>query len=721
MRYLFILILANTFIYTQSAIKGTALDSLTFQPVSNVNIIIENTDIGTATDDDGRFNINSDKDFPTVLVISHIGYKGKRVFVYGNKETTIYLTGNVIETDPINILGERKQIYGIMENYIHEIDGKDLRRKGFKDIGDALMASQSVNFQSSGWGRGEIRVRGSKASEVLLLKDGIKLNNPFLGVANTSKIDHYNIDNIQLIKGGQTVLYGQGNFGGVVLMNTHVPEATQIATLVGGGLDNHKELDNSIDGTLSTKYYRTRNYHTLTTRAYDGKTYNYKRNISSINRFRIFSIRADINYLNIHNLYQQQDGSILNGELINGYSGKITSTKYNIDFEHGRWNSNYENNIFSNTNFNNEEINKTYKLIKRIDFRGLDFILQYEKDNISSDRIITQKETETKSYFSYKSEIQSTANVIGYKIEDENVRLQFDLGYRLSFLNTDVSSSINSPYFNSILEDTKLASIRLGLAAEYLFFENKFHLVFYQGINEKSPSFLDYYLWGQGKIFVDETEPFVSEIDVQTIFNEYNELINEYMTTTELTFGVESTLSKTSHFISVFKNNYTNRVLYTNQLGITFPVNFHIPVWLSGFEFKSTIDVSDAILIKGSLSKVFYSDDLAFPSMPTFTSYITISKKIKWITIGIDNQYIGESFLISELGNRIHFKAKTFTHLRIAHEGDYKRLGYTISFSIRNIFAENYDITDSFYLNNSPTEYYEKKRSVLFVKFSYSL
>lgn len=105
------------------------------------------------------------------------------------------------------------------------VTGNDIERTQFKDLGEALSDLTSVNISDNG-GLGEkksIRMRGSTASQVLILQDGRPLNNPRDGEVDLSSIPLGNIERVEVVRGPSSSLYGSGAMGGTVNIITKNP------------------------------------------------------------------------------------------------------------------------------------------------------------------------------------------------------------------------------------------------------------------------------------------------------------------------------------------------------------------------------------------------------------------------------------------------------------------------------------------------------------------
>ena len=71
-----------------------------------------------------------------------------------------------------------------------------------------------------------VSIRGSNSNQVLILLDGIRLNDPSQSGVNLANISLANIDTIQVLRGADSAVYGDGAFGGVVNLLTRRDAST---------------------------------------------------------------------------------------------------------------------------------------------------------------------------------------------------------------------------------------------------------------------------------------------------------------------------------------------------------------------------------------------------------------------------------------------------------------------------------------------------------------
>lgn len=86
-----LVVLFPTCVEAQSRVTGTVLDAKTGRPLSNVNVFLDGTTLGTATDEQGRFTLTGIPPSVYTVVASRVGYQSKTTNVR-LRDTTRTLT-----------------------------------------------------------------------------------------------------------------------------------------------------------------------------------------------------------------------------------------------------------------------------------------------------------------------------------------------------------------------------------------------------------------------------------------------------------------------------------------------------------------------------------------------------------------------------------------------------------------------------------------------------
>jgi vitamin B12 transporter len=138
------------------------------------------------------------------------------------------------------------------------IPGEDFKTYQYSTIDDAFRNIPGVTVtQGGGYGKlSTLSIRGANANQVLILVDGVRVSSPTLGQTDLSDISPDLIERIEVIRGGQSTLYGADAIGGVVNIITKKGTGPFAATLENMG-GNYDTLRNrlSIGGTYKIFNY----------------------------------------------------------------------------------------------------------------------------------------------------------------------------------------------------------------------------------------------------------------------------------------------------------------------------------------------------------------------------------------------------------------------------------------------------------------------------------
>ncbi len=107
------------------------------------------------------------------------------------------------------------------------INAKELKKLNTQTTADVLTLSGKVFVQKSQQGGGSPVIRGFEASRVLLMIDGVRLNNAIYRsghLQNVITVDNNMLSRVEILSGPASTLYGSDALGGVVMMQTKNPK-----------------------------------------------------------------------------------------------------------------------------------------------------------------------------------------------------------------------------------------------------------------------------------------------------------------------------------------------------------------------------------------------------------------------------------------------------------------------------------------------------------------
>lgn len=219
-------ILFLCFVINTKAQTIRVLNKETKQGVDQVFVYNTNKIISAISDSTGMVDISSFSKKDT-LIFTRIGFK---TFVIQkiNIGNSIYLSQEAINMDNITIIAEQDKEKALEYTAtIDKIDPKIVKFNNPQTAAEMLELSGGVYIQKSQMGGGSPIIRGFEANRVLLVVDGVRMNNAIYRsghLQNAITLDNSIIENTEIIYGSNSVIYGSDAIGGVVHYQTKTPK-----------------------------------------------------------------------------------------------------------------------------------------------------------------------------------------------------------------------------------------------------------------------------------------------------------------------------------------------------------------------------------------------------------------------------------------------------------------------------------------------------------------
>ena len=222
MRTILLLFITFTSI-AQNNFVGRVTDS-SGEPIVGANILIEESNLITYTDEKGKFYLNSNSTNIEIQV-SHVGYLTKEIkFSNPNQEINIVLDDGIILKDEIKVISTRAKynspfaFTNISKSFIEKNNsGKDI-----PFLINSTPSTYSTSDAGNGIGYTGVRIRGSDATRINVTINGIPYNDSEShGVfwVNVSDLAS-SANSIQVQRGVGSSTNGGGAFGGTVSIKT---------------------------------------------------------------------------------------------------------------------------------------------------------------------------------------------------------------------------------------------------------------------------------------------------------------------------------------------------------------------------------------------------------------------------------------------------------------------------------------------------------------------
>lgn len=215
--------------YSQTTIKGTVVDSNSM-PVPGANVVIDGKPIGTVTDFDGNFVLETSEIPPFTLKISSIGYAQATARVTSNNQT-ISVTLDEANTmlDEIVISASRTPERLFESPVTVERFGiKEIKNTASVDFYDGLENLKGVDVNTNSLTFKSINTRGFATfanTRFMQLVDGMDNSTPALNfpIGNLVGMIETDVESVELLPGASSALYGANAFNGILFMRSKSP------------------------------------------------------------------------------------------------------------------------------------------------------------------------------------------------------------------------------------------------------------------------------------------------------------------------------------------------------------------------------------------------------------------------------------------------------------------------------------------------------------------
>tara|TARA_B100001287_G_scaffold147795_1_gene124480 strand:+ start:739 stop:3225 length:2487 start_codon:yes stop_codon:yes gene_type:complete len=205
----------------------TVIDSETETTIPSVLLFNQNKSVSKLTDFEGKISIDIFNKNDSIT-LTHISYKEEKFsFSELKKLSTIKLTMKSRGLDEVVLsVARNKQNLKSLSKKVSIINKKTIELENPKTSAELLYHAGGIHIQKSQAGGGSPVIRGFEANRVLLVVDGVRMNNAIYRsghLQNAITIDANALERTEIIYGPSSVGYGSDALGGVVHFYTKTP------------------------------------------------------------------------------------------------------------------------------------------------------------------------------------------------------------------------------------------------------------------------------------------------------------------------------------------------------------------------------------------------------------------------------------------------------------------------------------------------------------------
>ena len=263
-----LLIIFLSFIYGQGFdLSGKVISNSTLIPIADVNIFIQDTELGTASNEDGLFKFSEIQSSQYTLIVSAIGYKDQYLEINLNRDLLDFF----IELEEESVLAKALSVVGRFPSkhipYLTKnISNQDIIDNDYQTMSELFRNIGGVDVQMAhNNGRNaNFSIRGSSDykpggynNRVLVLLDGFQISMPYSGSIDWNGMPLDFLDRVEVVKGPVSSLYGQNSMGGIINLVTKNYSQEFLNSKVTLGSFNKKDINIGMNNIYNNISYTT--------------------------------------------------------------------------------------------------------------------------------------------------------------------------------------------------------------------------------------------------------------------------------------------------------------------------------------------------------------------------------------------------------------------------------------------------------------------------------
>lgn len=213
----------------------TVVDRLTQERIPGVKVFCKSSDQKVIANSEGRFRLEPFKGCDTIQII----YPNYVVAEYAYSDIRNIVTVELEEVQ-LNVEGIEVSAYRWgadvheIPNRVTPIDVKNVTLENPQTTADLLASSGYVYVQKSQFGGGSPQLRGYGTNRVMLVVDGVRMNNAIFrsgNLQNVIVIDPLSLSDVEILYGPGSTMFGSDAIGGVMEFDTkkalYAPDSTR--------------------------------------------------------------------------------------------------------------------------------------------------------------------------------------------------------------------------------------------------------------------------------------------------------------------------------------------------------------------------------------------------------------------------------------------------------------------------------------------------------------
>lgn len=215
-----------------NAQKFTLVDKDSGFPVQNVHVNNEEGSKRVISNKNGEIDLSIFSEFE-LLIFHHVSYVEiellKKQLHEENKIIQLQFKSELLNEVFLSATKGKENISRIAEQ-VAVVSGKEIQNSTPQTSADMLAGIPGVKVQKTQFGGGSPVLRGMEANRILLVVDGVRMNNAIYRkghLQNSITVSPNMLEKTEVIFGPSSVIYGSDALGGVIHYYTRMPKTSE--------------------------------------------------------------------------------------------------------------------------------------------------------------------------------------------------------------------------------------------------------------------------------------------------------------------------------------------------------------------------------------------------------------------------------------------------------------------------------------------------------------
>ncbi|MDR1878794.1 MAG: TonB-dependent receptor, partial [Bacteroidales bacterium] len=219
----------------------TILDKETKQAIPSAGVYFPDLKTSAVTDTNGSFVVNYGNQ-SVLMQVSCVGYKTFLDRLVPQDNAIIYLNPSYFDLQEVVISGNSSKLQGENVSNVEKMSLVNNTETHGLSLAEKLSGIAGLGNFSTGSGIGKPVIRGLSGNRIAVFSQGVRIENQQWGDEHGLGLDENGYEQVEIIKGPASLLYGSDALGGVLYF-----------------MDERYAKENSIEALLSSEYHTNTN------------------------------------------------------------------------------------------------------------------------------------------------------------------------------------------------------------------------------------------------------------------------------------------------------------------------------------------------------------------------------------------------------------------------------------------------------------------------------